>query len=336
MSSNKTKIDISSWSIIKIIIILVGAYFIYVIRDVIALFFIVLILVSAFSPTINKWAKKITKTGALLALIMIFMAVVSLVLILVIPPLVEQTTQLAQNLPKYLTKISWIHDYIPQIKDALSNLSGQVGNISGVLLTFTTSIFGGMVSIIMAIVLFIYFLMDEKGLKSFLLSFVTEERRDLASEILHKVAHKTGGWFKGQLYLALIIAVLNLIALSIMGIPYAMTLAVISGIFEVIPTIGPILAGLIAALVALSISPFMALLVLIWYVIVQQLEGTLIVPKVMHKTVGLSPATIILAVLVGAKVYGLMGVVLSIPIAAVIVVIIQEWKSVKMLISSYE
>lgn len=336
MSINKTKIDISSWSIIKIIIILAGAYFIYVIRDVIALFFIVMILVSAFSPTVNRWAKKISKPGALLALIAIFLAVISLVLVLVVPPLIEQTAQLAQNLPKYLSKISWIHDYIPQIKDSLSNLSGQVGNISGALLTFTTSIFGGVVSVIMAIVLFIYFLMDERGLKSFILSFIPEEKREMASQILHKVANKTGGWFKGQIYLALIIAVLNLAALSVIGVPYAMTLAVVSGIFEVIPTIGPILAGIMAALVALSISPVKALIVLIWYVVVQQLEGTLIVPKVMHKAVGLSPATIILAVLIGAKVYGIMGVVLSIPIAAVIVVMIQEWKSVKMLISSYE
>jgi predicted PurR-regulated permease PerM len=112
-------------------------------------------------------------------------------------------------------------------------------------------------------------------------------------------------------------------------VPYALALAVISGILEIVPTLGPILAGAIATIFALTIDPIKAIFVIILYVIVQQLENNFVVPKVMQKAVGLSPVIIIFAVLIGARLLGLVGAILAVPIAASISVIVQDWSTVK-------
>lgn len=333
MSNNKTiKVDISALAIIKVVLVLLTFYFLFAIRDIIALFLIVMILVATFSPTVDRWSKKITRPGALIAMIAILLAVVSIIVMLIIPPFVNQTVQLFQNAPDYLAKIEWIKEYIPQIKQNLSSLSSQFDNLPKQIITFTSSIFGGLVTILMIVVLFVYFLLDKKGLKRFIVSFVPTRKQDVALAVSRKMASKAGNWLRGQMFLGLIIAVLNFIALSIIGVPYALTLAIISGLLEIVPTIGPIVAGVLAALVALGVSPLMAVIVIAWFILVQQLENIIIVPKVMQKAVGLSPIIIIFAILIGAKLYGLMGIILAVPVAASIMVIIEEWGSVKMIL----
>jgi predicted PurR-regulated permease PerM len=121
----------------------------------------------------------------------------------------------------------------------------------------------------------------------------------------------------------------DLIGLIIIGVPYALTLALISGLLDLIPTIGPIIAGVIAALVALSVSPIQAVFVIVMYIIVQQIENTLLVPNIMKKAVGLSPVVILMAVLVGAKLLGLIGALLAVPLAAVLSVLVMEWPLIK-------
>ena len=118
----KTKIEISTWSIAKTILIILSFYLIYVVRDVLALLFVVLVLVATFSPTVNKWSKKITRPGAVIAVLLIILSIIGLAISLIIPPLVEQTVQLAYNIPDYLGRAPFIQDNLPQIKDSLKSL----------------------------------------------------------------------------------------------------------------------------------------------------------------------------------------------------------------------
>lgn len=333
----KTKIEITTWSIVKVILVILGFYVLYMVRSVLALLFVVLVLVATFSPTVDKWSKKITRPGAVLAILLILLGVIGLAISLIIPPLVSQTVQLVQNIPDYIGRVSFIQENMPQIKESIKNLSSQIGSIgsglSSGLISFTTGVFGGMVAMVTGLVLFTYLLLDEKGMKKSLLSFFADNKKERAADIYKKVADKAGNWLRGQMLLGIIIGVIDMIGLLIIGVPYALTLAVISGLMEIVPTIGPIISGVLAALLALSVSPIKAIIVIIWYILVQQLENTLIVPKVMQKAVGLSPVIVIIAILVGAKIYGIVGVVLSVPIAASIMVLVQEWSSVKSLFS---
>ena len=130
---------------------------------------------------------------------------------------------------------------------------------------------------------------------------------------------------RGQLVLCLIIGLLSLIAFALLDVPYALLLAVISGLFEFVPYIGPILAGIPAALIAFTVSPTLGLATIGALVIIQQLENNLIVPKVMQKTVGLNPIVSIIAFLIGAKLFGVVGAIVSIPVAIAVEVAISEW-----------
>lgn len=325
------KIEISTASVIKVILVLLAFYLGYLIRDILALLFIVLILVSAFNPMVDKLEKPLSRAGAVAVVIAMILAISGVVIWIIIPPLVNQSIQLFQNLPGILIKLPFVQDNLDQIKSSLSNLTSELAGFSSSIINFTANVFGFFAEIITGFVLFIYLIYGKNSLIGGLLYVFPEQKKAQAKEVIKKISQKTGGWFRGQLLLGAIIATANMIALSIMGVPYALTLAVISGVLEIVPTVGPIISGLLAALVALTISPVLAVIVVVWFILLQQLEGTFIVPKVMQKAVGLSPAVVILAILIGAKLYGIMGVLLSIPISALLMVIIQEWPSIPQL-----
>lgn len=331
--SEKVKIDITTWAVIKVILIIAIFYFLYMIIDIIALLFIVLILAASFRPVVNKWGKTIGNVPAVIALLLIFVALLSTVIYLIIPPVVTQIKQLVNVFPDILNRYDILKNYSPIIKNNLSSATNNLGNVTGGFLAITAGIFGGVVSFVSAIFMTVYLLLDTKNNAKDLSNVLPENKRETIVNIIQKITNKVGDWFRGQMILCLIIAVLVWIGLSILNVPYALTLAVIAGIFEIIPTIGPIISGFIAALIALSVSPLIALLVVVLFIIIHQLENAILVPKIMQKAVGLSPVIVILAVLTGAKVLGITGAILAVPIAASILVIIQQWSQIKSIIN---
>ena len=135
---------------------------------------------------------------------------------------------------------------------------------------------------------------------------------------------KVSAWLGGQLFLALIIGSTSAIGLGLMGVPYFYVLALISAVGEMIPMIGPILSAIPAILVAVTVSPGLAIGVLVFFVLQQQLENTVLVPKIMGRQVGLSPVAVILSLAIGGELLGVVGAVLSVPTAAIIQVLVEE------------
>lgn len=326
---NKVEIEIRTWTIVKILLVPIAIYLLYLIKDIIALLFVVLILYAIFSPVVGKWAKKIRRIPAVIALLLIMVAALSAVIYLILPPIINESSLLASNFPKYLDNFSYLKVYIPDIKSSLEALTKSIGGISTGFLSLTASIFGGIITFVTAVVLFIYLLLDDKAPKKLILYLSPEAQKSKIIEMIKKVGYKLGAWFRGQMLLGIIIGVIDLVALSIVGVPYALILAVISGLLEIVPIIGPIISGTLAALVALTVSPLMALIVIIIYILVQQLEGAIIVPNVMKKAVGLSPIIIIISILIGAKIFGIVGALFAVPISAAVSVVISEWPTIK-------
>lgn len=327
--AQKHRVDISVWTFIKLILVILAFYFLYLIKDILALFFIVMILVATFSPVIENWSKKIGRWPAVLSVVLMFIVAVGFLFYLVVPPVISQASEFAQNLPFYIDKLTYVKDHFPTLNNYLASFSSSLSDYTGGVVTFTVGIFGGIVTIIMSLVLFIYLLIDEKAMKIAVVSIFPITYREQLTEVLKKVGNQVGNWFRGQLTLASIVAVIYLIGLTIIGVPFAAMLAVLSGVLDFIPVIGPIIAGTVAAFIALSDSPIKALIVIILYVAVQQLENTFLVPKIMQRAVGLSPVIIIAALLIGAKLMGVIGAVLAVPISASISVLIQEWPTIK-------
>jgi predicted PurR-regulated permease PerM len=333
--NNRVKFDISTTTIIKIALVILGIWFIFAIKDIVVLFFIVLVIVAALTPMVDKMSKYIPRIVALLIITIIFLSALTAIGFLLIPPIVNQIEQLATNLPYILDNLNPTFNnlqiVIKQYQSSLLNLSSELGGFSAGLYSTTVGFFTGIVAIITILVLSFYLLLEQNSLRNFMRNLIPEEQEETVFNIIHKISTKMGNWLRGQGVLMIVIGILDWVALAAVGVPYALTLAVWGGLTEIIPYIGPWMGLVPALIVAYTVSPVTALIVIIAYVLIQQLEGHLLVPKMMGKAVGLSPVIIILALLIGAKLMGVLGVLISVPAAAAISVIVQEWPEIKKL-----
>ncbi|MEK7096655.1 MAG: AI-2E family transporter [Patescibacteria group bacterium] len=329
----KVRIDIPMWVILKVILALLLIYFLFVIKDILAVFFIVLILVAAFDPIVSKWEKSVGRTASVVLLFSLLLVIFSAVIYIIVPPVIEQMTNLIANVPDYFGRFTWVKSHIPDIEKNLSSVTSDISSLTGGFLSVTAGIFGGIFSFFTIIVISAYSLIDRHGFVQIISAVLPDDERDNFIVILKKISNKLSSWLSGQVILGVIVGVLDLIGLLIIGVPYALVLALISGLLEFVPTIGPIIAGVIATIIALVIDPWKGLLVLILYVAVQQLENNIIVPKLMQKAVGLSPVIIIFAILIGAKLLGVVGAILAVPMAATLSVVLTEWPTIKRTLS---
>lgn len=331
-------LDISVNTILKILAVLLGLWFIFIIRDVIAIIFASLIIAAALSPTVDKLAKRgIPRVLTILLTYLLLIAFIGVLIYFILPPAITQLRQLADQLPNYF---SYFQNLITSLRDfgvqnhLISGSQAGLNTISDFLNNFTSNIFNttkGFISSFTAIltvfVLTLYLLLDEDGIKHFFVALLPVKQKNQLVDIARKIGAGLGAWLRGQILLGIIIGIMVYIGLVIIGVPYALTLALLAGVLEIIPIIGPIISAIPAILIALSISPTMALVVTIFYILVQELENKLLVPKVMQRTVGLHPVTIIIVLLIGARLMGVLGILLAVPVASVIYIILKEWSS---------
>ena len=301
----------------------------YWVRSVLLLVFISLILAAAFQPVVHSWSKKVGKTIAVLFLLAIFIFLVAGFFFLVVPLLVEQIRQLIEQLPVYIDKIQAFRTHTPSIQRWIDSASGTLSSTVGNVVNLTVSFVGGLISFFTIIILTVYFLLDEKAFSSLGQNVISEEKISDAIMVIKKVSVKLGNWLRGQMLLGLIIAILVYVGLTIMDVPYALTIAVISGVLEIIPIVGPFISGTIATLIAYPVSPVLAIIVIIFYLIVQQIENNLLVPKIMQKAIGLPPAIIIVGILVFGNLLGTVGALLAVPILGIIHVLFEERLAIK-------
>ena len=332
-TKNTMHIEISFLSIIKVAIVLIGLVFLWQIRDILLLFFIVLVIVAALSPVVDKWSQKMNRIVAVTLIYIIMLTIIAGASAIIFPPLVEQTQQLAIKLPDYLYKIfpdfgNW-REVISLSQAGLSKTAQEISQFGMKIYSATVGLFGGLIAIFTIIILTFYLLLEQNGVKKFVLDYLPIENRERVIIVAQKIGIKMGGWLRGQLMLGIIIGIIDGVGLSIFGVEYALTLGVWAGFTELIPYIGPVLGAIPGVLLAFVASPLLGVIVLAFYIVVQQIEASFLVPKIMQKAVGLSPVIIIIAILIGAKIAGLAGVILSIPAAAIISVIFTEWAQIK-------
>jgi len=327
-----TKVDITNSTFIRLILILLGLGFLFLIRDVVVLLFIVLIIVAGLSPTVERWAKTISRPGAVVAMFVILLLILSAVAYLLVPPLARQLQEFTNNLPTYtqtLSQNAQSNSFIDQASNLLAknlnSISGQLSDIGGAIFSRTVGVISGVVAVLTVFVLTFYLLLDEEGLKKLYKGIVPNETYNDLAETTRKIAVKLGAWLRAQLLLMVCVGVLVTIGLVITGTPYALSLGIWAGITEVVPMVGPWIGAVPGAVVGLAISPLHGLLALIIYALAQQIESNFLVPRIMGKAVGLNPVIVIVAILIGGKLYGILGILLAVPLAAVISVIAEDW-----------
>lgn len=332
--------DIPINSILRVIIVLLALWFLFVVRDIIAIVFVSLILASALSPTIDRMAKRgIPRALTVLGWYLLIIALFGAVIYFILPPVISQLRQLAEQFPIYFASLEKVMRNIKEfgiqthlLDDSQQNLNA----LSNFLNSFTSNIFNttrgfisGFVALLTVFVLTLYLLLDENGIKKFFVALLPIKQKNQIVTIANKVGLGLGAWLRGQILLGIIVGAVVYIGLYFLHIPYALTLALLAGVLEIIPVIGPIISAIPTILIALTISPTTALLVTIFYILVQELENKLLVPKVMQLTVGLHPVTIIIVLLIGAKLMGILGILLAVPVTTMVYIILREWAGMK-------
>jgi len=328
------KIDISVFTIVKVILVFIAVFVAWVIRDIIAVF-IVALFFSSLLQLIADWALKY-KIPRAITVIIIYILITGLtigVMLILFPVITDQLTKITKLL---ITGWYNLSNKLDLLKDLAGrwNLNtnhfniwqGQVSLAGSQAWHYLSNFFGGLAGIIIVAVLSFYLVTQDDKAKLSIEYLIPNKHRKFALNLIDKIQLNMGRWFLGQLFLSLIIGILYYLTLLIVGIPNALVLASLAGLFEFIPYLGPFLAAIPIILVAFTQSFWHGITVIIILVIIQQIENHILVPKVMQQVVGINPLFSVLSMLIGAKLFGFVGALLAIPSATVIIVLFTEWK----------
>lgn len=319
------KIEISHRTIIFTVLFLIFLWFLYQIRQLLVILFVGLILMAALNPLIGRLEKlRIPRALAITLIYLLILVGVGLIVAGIIPPLVNQTSLLISRFPSYLESLGVRNIDRNIIDGQIDQLVNRLGSISVDVFRITISIFSNFLGVFTLILVSFYLLLERKNLDNYLLRIFGPVNKQRAAEIIGKVEKKLGTWVRAQITLMIIVGLMSYVGLRLLGIDFALPLALLSGLLEIIPNIGPTIAAIPAVIAGLGVSPIMALAVIALCFLVQQLENQIVVPQVMKKETGLNPLVTILSLIAGFRIGGALGAVLSIPLVMVIEVLLTE------------
>lgn len=339
MADKHYTVTISSLTIVKIVIVLIGLVFLYLVRDVVLILFLSLIFASAIDPWVDWFErKKFPRWLSMLGIYIVLFAVLALTFIQLVPALREQIDQVATYFPRYFESVQGYFEALKlapspdpgtsaELQQSLKGFSNQVDEWTNPdnLFTAASGVIGTVAMIILVLVLTFYLVVEDRGMKRALQAIAPDKTQPYLTQLLSRIQNKMGLWLRGQIILSLIIFIFTWIGLTLLGVEYSLLLALVAGLFEIVPFLGPILAAIVAIFFVLAEGDILkVLLVAILYYVIQLLENHLIVPKVMQKAVGLNPIISIVAVLVGAKIAGIPGAIIAIPLVTAISVFLRD------------
>lgn len=307
------RVEISYKTIIFTFAFLAAVGLLWSIRSILATFFLCFIFMEAINPTVNKIQKlKLPRAVAIIIIYLGILAVVSFAFAGIIPIFVEQSKALVSSLPGTINNINLFGisassiDWNSQFK-ILENLPAEIAKT-------VVSLFSNVLSLFVFFVITFYLLLERKNFGKYAQKIWGINGKKKVVNIVNDLEIRLGSWVNAEIFLMTIIGVLSYIAYSLIGLNYSVPLAIVAGLLEIVPTLGPTVATVLAGIVGLTVSPLVALLAIISGIIIQQLENNFIVPKIMKETVGLNPIVTIFLIAVGAKLAGVVGAVLAIPI----------------------
>ncbi len=330
-----TRVMINTAAVLFVIAI---AWLLIQIRPILIILVLAIILAAAIEPFVTRLRRVgMTRGQSILTVYAGILVALGLTLYLVVPPVAGQVIELVNSIP----------DIIASLRDQAAASNNEFLRTTGVrsldrlaiaynqfrespdvesstALNVVTSVFGLIFTTFSVMIVAFYWMTEKAIIKRLTLGLIPLHRRASAHAIWDEIEAKLGGWTRGQLILCLSIGVTSAVGYRLIGLEFWLALGIWAGITEIIPFIGPFLGGGAAVVVALTDSWQKALVVAVFALVLQQLEGAVLVPRVMRNAVGITPLTVILAVLVGGLILGTIGAVLAIPIAAAVQVLVQN------------
>jgi len=277
---------------------------------------------------------RLPRAVAILVIYGTVLALIAAVVAAVLPPLIEQGQQLWTDLPKTIDLlqhqlIAWgvlpktvtLREFLQQ-----APASGGADAVTTILLALW-GFAGGLFGLVSILLLTFYMLVESQGIFEVFVRLFAPGERERVRDLSARVSIKVSAWLGGQALLGLIIGITSAIGLAVLGVPYYYVLAVICGIGEMIPMVGPLISAVPAVAVALTVSPSLALAVAVFFMVQQGLENNFLVPKVLGKQVGLSAVSVIIALAIGTELLGIVGALLAVPTAGILQVLLEEMVS---------
>lgn len=304
----------------------------YIISPVLVVLFLGIVISSALDAPLNYLETK--RIPRLLGILFIFVALFSIFILLlytIIPIVLLEFKDLFANLDKVEEALSSAFGITESLK-----LNLRADGFASMVLPASSSFFGWLPSIfqnavlaIATLIISFYLALYRDGVENFMRAVLPLSYENYIIDVFHRSRKKIGRWFEGQIFLSFIVAILTMIGLKVLGVNYGLVLGLIAGILEIIPFVGPLLAGFLAFLVAVSQSFVLGIYVIVLFTIIQQLESHLFVPIVMRKTTGIHPVIVVLAIFAGSQLGGIIGVILSVPVVVVLQELVEDFSQRK-------
>ena len=320
MDKNYT-IEISSRTIVFTVFFLLLLKFLWLVQDIIFSFFIAFIIMSALKPYVSFLERyRIPRFLAAFLVYLIFLTFFFSIIFLIVPPLLTESTLLFRVLPSILER------FAPNAMSLLNldSVFQYLPDIASQFFDIVKGIFSNAVFFISTLFFAFYLLLEENVIRKIIARFFSEEKAKTATVVIDKAEKRLNAWFWGEITLMTVVGLLTYVGLNLIGIRYALALAVLAGLLEAVPNLGPTLSSVPAILLGFATSPVMGFAAIALYFIVQQLENNIIVPVVMKKAVGLNPIITLLALLIGGKMGGVLGILLAIPITVFLETVLIE------------
>ena len=310
----------------------------YLVRDTLLLIYVAGLIAVGLSPLVDRIEQqrltrrvRIPRWAAILSVYVALFTVIGLFVMLMVPPLAAQARDLVTAAPDLLHRAQlWLIERgvlsrEVTIGEAVRQAPGAAGSDAvGTVVSAIWGFVGGVFGVVTILIVAFYVLVDADNIVRALVRLFPRPERARVRDALRRAGEKVSAWMAGQLLLGAIIGTTAALGLWILGVPYFYVLALIAGVGELIPIVGPLLAAIPAVAVAFSVSPATALGVAVFFFLQQQVENHVLVPKVMSRQVGISPVLVIMALLIGGSLLGLVGAILAVPTAAILQVLLQE------------
>ncbi len=306
------KVEVTHKTIIFTVVLLIGLWFLYFIRDILFQLLVSFIIVSAFSPVVARLeGKRVPRVWGVIIVYAIFLMIASFSIYILAPSLVIQTGSFVVSVPDYISKIGLPTAFKEQILQQFIVLLGQVPSQ---LAKTAAAIFSNVVNVVTVFILSFYLLLQRKKLGDGLSMILNEEKKKNIINLIGKIERRIGMWAKGELLLMFVVGLATYIGLLLLRVPYALPLAILAGIFEIVPMIGPFIAAIPAVVIAFSTSFFTGIATASLAFLIQQVENYVLVPRIMQKSAGINPVVTLIALSVGFRIQGVTGAIIAIPI----------------------
>ncbi len=326
-------------SVFKAVLVLIGFWLVYFLRDIIMAVFVSVVIASAVEPpTRFLCRRRIPRVIAVLGIYLLVFALVIGLFPVFVFPIIQELVLIVANLPEKIGSISSIvgsPDSFLSILDGIpfdqiySNVQHSFSSLSRGFFETASYFFGGFFSFVLILTVSFYLAVQKDGVGDFLKVVTPLRFETYILDLWGRARTKIGLWIQGQMLLGVLVGVIVYLGLSILGVPYALVLSILAAVFELIPVFGPILSAIPAILLGFSVSPTVGLMTFGLYVIIQQFENNLLYPLVVKKIVGVPSLVVILALIVGAKLAGFIGILLSVPAAVILMELVSDWETHK-------